>query len=432
MRTASRGARLRDRARAIDARTRVRYGKEVMKHRRVTATRGTMVVACWLAATGLLIPSQAQSMLASKGSRAKSAVSTRGATTHEARPGRLAKGRSKPQKKIRAGEAPTTSSSKGRTAAAGRGRPEKLVCAEAFDRAKETARESRFRAAKEWLARCARPNCARSLRQHCAALHAEVIALLPSVVPVLTDAADNTNRQIGVKVDGEILTSNLDGTAMAVDPGDHEFTFLKDGEVVATRRFTVEKRRRNQVVAVSLESQRHKSVALSPTTVAGDQAVEPEMGVMPVRMDDAIEDDGLVTEEAAPRVIRRVSPVRPANAQADQRTGSPWSAYALAGVGLLGVGGYGAFTLKGRADNDALIAGCKPDCSPTSVHHVRNLYLAADISLGIGVAALLASTYLFFRSDSAEESQRSRTSHISGLIVEPTSSGAVAAVGGTF
>ena len=118
--------------------------------------------------------------------------------------------------------------------------------------------------------------------------------------------------------------------------------------------------------------------------------------------------------------------------EADQRTGAPWSAYALAGVGLLGVGGYGAFTLKGLAENDALVALCKPDCNPTSVHHVRNLYLAADISLGVGVAALLGSTYLFLYSGGAEESPRARSGHISNVSIGPTPSGALATVAGTF
>lgn len=137
-------------------------------------------------------------------------------------------------------------------------------------------------------------------------------------------------------------------------------------------------------------------------------------------------------ERPAPSLLRRARPPAP-NVEEAPQTGTSWKAYALAGVGALGVGGYFTFNLKGSADNDALVVLCKPDCNPTSVRHVRNLYLAADISLGIGIAALVGSTYYFLRSEGAQQERpRSRESHVSALGVSPTSSGALATVGGTF
>jgi hypothetical protein len=226
---------------------------------------------------------------------------------------------------------------------------------------------------------------------------------------------------VEVRIDGEMLTSNLDGTAIIVDPGHHEFSFAKDGVVFATRNLAIEKGRRNQLVEVSFPTERHKSVALAPTPAVEERAAAPKPKVQSVRstqsmptaqITDAVEESGPVDEEPAPRVVRKEKPRR-ASIETDPKTGAPWSAYALAGVGLLGVGGYGVFVLKARADNDGLAALCKPDCLPTSVHHVRNLYLAADISLGIGVAALLGSTYLFLR-DNPKGPWRERWVHTAG------------------
>jgi hypothetical protein len=390
------------------------------KHRWTAVKKRTGLLVSTLGFLGLLIPSEAYSMPGPQGSDSV-LVSTFGATKHEGRRKRHARGKKKHQNKITAGEATPNGKAKPR----GRGRGAKVVCAEAFDRAKETVRGSQFRAAKEWFAKCARPNCGRALRRQCAVLHKEVIAALPTVVPVVTDATGPRSKDVEVKMDGEILTTHLDGTAIIVDPGDHEFTFAKDGEVLATRRFDVEKGQRDQIVAVTFPSRENKSVDLSPTPVAEEPAAAPEPSK--VQVTQAADESGPGDDEPAPRHPRRAS------VEADPRTGAPWSAYALAGVGLLGVGGYGAFTLKGRADNDALVALCKPNCDPTSVKHIRNTYLAADISLVIGVAALATSTYLFLRSDSAEEeSPRSRGGHISGLSIAPTPSGALATVGGSF
>jgi hypothetical protein len=391
----------------------------------IALNRRTVILVSLLGFLALPIRSEARSTSAHKASGAGGAPSARAEARHEGRRRHIAKGKSQHHKKNSVAEA--TTKTKASPKVPGRARQEKLACAEAFDKAKENVRDSHFRAAKEWFTRCARPTCDSGIRQQCAVFHEKVVAVLPTVVPVVSDDTGATNRQIEVKMDGETLTSNLDGTAIVVDPGDHEFTFVNDGEVFATRRLVIERGQRNQIVSASFQSQRHRSVSLSQTMVAGEQAgAEPA----PVQMTEVAEDN-VPVDKPAPRVVHGNQPRR-ASVQADERTGTPWSVYALAGVGLLGVGGYGAFTLKGRADNDALVQGCKPDCSPTSVHHIRNAYLAADISLGIGVAALLASTYLFLRSDSGEESRGSRASNISTLSVAPTSSGALATVGGTF
>jgi hypothetical protein len=323
-----------------------------------------------------------------------------------------------------------------------RGQPAKAACVAAFDKAKELAWASHLREANQWFAICAQSSCDRGMRQRCTTVHTKIAAILPSVVPVVTDAAGALSQEIVVKMDGALLTSNLDGSAIVVDPGEHQFTFAKDGEIFATRRLALEKGQQHQLVSASLESGKHADVEASATggADAGDEkrsaaaaaAPKPAPPLRKLQTIHAAAESEPVDEEAAPTLLRRENSRRPSEA-ADARTGAPWSAYALAGVGVLGVGGYFTFNLKGSADNDALVVLCKPNCNPTSVRHVRNIYLAADISLGIGLAALAGSTYLFLRSHGTEEeSPRSRTGSITGLSLAPTPSGGVATLGGTF
>ena len=67
------------------------------------------------------------------------------------------------------------------------------------------------------------------------------------------------------------------------------------------------------------------------------------------------------------------------------------------GSGLAAIAGYGVLTVWGRGDNDQL-AKCTPNCPQASVDHIHNLYLAADISLGVGVAAVLTGGWLWWRN----------------------------------
>jgi hypothetical protein len=61
------------------------------------------------------------------------------------------------------------------------------------------------------------------------------------------------------------------------------------------------------------------------------------------------------------------------------------------------------------------------------------IYLAADISLAVGVVALATSTYLYFRHP-AEEEGRS-TASLTGIRtfdLRPTAGGTLATIGGSF
>jgi hypothetical protein len=58
------------------------------------------------------------------------------------------------------------------------------------------------------------------------------------------------------------------------------------------------------------------------------------------------------------------------------------------------------------------------------------LYVASDISLGIGVAALATSVVWFLTSQPSKDKSQAKTSY--RLDVQPTRSGGVAAVSGSF
>ena len=102
----------------------------------------------------------------------------------------------------------------------------------------------------------------------------------------------------------------------------------------------------------------------------------------------------------------------------------------LTGVGVVGLGAGAVFTAWGRSDNNNL-SNCAPNCTDATLSHIRHVYQAADIAIGVGVAALAAAywSYAFLQS-SPGESKGSETAL--RLDVAPTSSGGFAAVSGRF
>jgi hypothetical protein len=105
--------------------------------------------------------------------------------------------------------------------------------------------------------------------------------------------------------------------------------------------------------------------------------------------------------------------------------------FVAAGVGLAGLGGYAVFTQWGRTDN-AELAQCAPNCDEASVEHIRKLYVAADVSLGVGVVALGAAAWLFFSGVDAKDPPPPGKTTAYSFDVKPSASGVLATVSGEF
>jgi hypothetical protein len=66
---------------------------------------------------------------------------------------------------------------------------------------------------------------------------------------------------------------------------------------------------------------------------------------------------------------------------------------------------------------------------PATVQHVKTLYLASDIALGVGVASLAAAFWTHMANRHTEEAGTQEALRVG---VVPTTSGGFASVSGTF
>jgi hypothetical protein len=293
--------------------------------------------------------------------------------------------------------------------AKGKDKDTRVACNTAYGEyksAQANEQAGRLRAARDQYQSCSRATCA-GLIQKCSAKYAALIADLPSVVPVVTDEAGEPCVDVQVKVDGEVVASRLDGRGIVVEPGVHEFAFLGDTGFSATRKVMIIEGEKNRPIAVTIPLRKAKAAIAQKAEPASTASVEPHAS----------------HEDSAPHEV-------PTAAEATTGSGGRSLVLPLSiwGGGLLAVAAGGILTAWGQQDN-ALLSRCSPNCSPSSVAHIRTLYTLSDISLGIGVAAIGVATWLVWPWKSREEPP-SQASYKFG--VNPTRTGAVASFEGAF
>jgi hypothetical protein len=101
--------------------------------------------------------------------------------------------------------------------------------------------------------------------------------------------------------------------------------------------------------------------------------------------------------------VVRVAPPAPA----PSTSGVPTAAWIVGGAGVasLAVGTYfGARALAKRSDSDALCTGdvCRDSAGPQAYDDAKTFSRVADVTLGLGLVAVAAASYLFLSSSSRE------------------------------
>jgi hypothetical protein len=269
-------------------------------------------------------------------------------------------------------------------------------------------------ARKEWQA-CIDDACG-NVSQSCLTRLSSLESWMPSVVPVVTDAAGLPKVDVEVKMDGEVLTTQLDGHGLPVEPGLHEFTFSADGKTLGTEKVLVADGQRNRLIAISLrdeaaERRRPAPPAESNTGEAPSERAAPESG----------ESSGTTTGSR----VDLDTPPEPSRSHGP----SAW-AWVSGAVGIAGLASGAMLTYWGRHDNDQL-SRCSPRCPTSSVDHIRTLYIASDITAGVGAASALVSIWLFASSMGSSGETRHHDSAYT-VDVRPTPAGGFASVSGQF
>lgn len=292
----------------------------------------------------------------------------------------------------------------------------KKACTAAWKSAQGFEQSNRLREAKESLEGCRNKTCTKGMRQQCEAKYKEVTANLPTVIPLVTDEQGGSKVDVQVTVDGALLTTRLDGQALPVNPGMHEFSFsTTDGGVFSNQKVVIAQGQHNRTIAATMRSKKSAAVAAAPV------ASEPEPNAEPEKSKHLL---SASSEESSGKEAT-------AEGAAQSSSGGPGPLpFVIGGVGLASLITGSIFIIKGNSENDKL-SQCTPYCTQETVDHVSSFYTAANISIGIGAAAVGVATVLLLTSGPSK-TEKPPTQASYKVDVQPTPSGAFATVSGQF
>jgi len=262
----------------------------------------------------------------------------------------------------------------------------KLECVAAHEQAQAERREGHLRAARKHLIVCARDACPALVRQDCGPWLGQVTEEQPTVVFAVRDAAGADATAVQVVVDGEVVAEHLDGLPIDLDPGAHRIRFvLPDGRTLE-----------------------------QPTMVrAGEKGREIRVAFGPA------------APSSAPPAAIALEPGPSTSGSGSPRLTAP--ALVAGTAGLVALGSWGYFGLSGHARQTDLQGSCAPNCPPSAIDDVRHRYLAADISLGVGVVSLGLAAYFVLTAGSPPAARDALRWSVS-----PLPGGGATTVGGDF
>jgi hypothetical protein len=265
-------------------------------------------------------------------------------------------------------------------------------CKADYQDAERQEQAGRLIDARKLLAGCARKACGKAMLASCTEMFNRVDAEVPTFVPRVLD---DPRTDIEVKVDGETVTSKLDGESIPLDPGLHTFTFAAGGGVFATRKLMIVEGMHDRPIAVTMHAADNNAEHPPENPPAGGEAGKPSGPVTP--------EPAAVSPSATPNAVPEVPVSDP---KPNVLSAVPW---VLGGIGVAGVG-VGAWLFStGKRDR---------------------VDVAVD-STAVGVGALAVAVVLFATSHPSKESPAPTTSLL--VDVHPLrEGGAFAAVGATF
>jgi hypothetical protein len=106
---------------------------------------------------------------------------------------------------------------------------DKQACSAAYAQTQTLRREGKLFSARAEALICMRDVCAEFIRTDCATWFGEIESSQPTVVFEVRDAAGQETSAVRVSLDGKPWLEKLDGSAKAVDPGQHVIRFEIDG-----------------------------------------------------------------------------------------------------------------------------------------------------------------------------------------------------------
>jgi hypothetical protein len=227
---------------------------------------------------------------------------------------------------------------------------DKAKCRASFEAAQTLRDEGKLSAAREEMTTCTRV-CPNAFAKLCEGWLGDVEKSIPTIVLRAVDGSGRDLVDVSVTLDGKPIATRLDGKSIALDPGTHVVKLAFEGAVV-TKEIVVAAGEKNRIVLATFAS--------------------------------------------------KPPPPQPVPAPVMERPSAPIAAFVVGGLGVVALGGFAYFGLKGDSDHHALVDSCSKtaSCTQEDKDKVLREWRTADVFLASGVVLLGVGTYLYVTHDS--------------------------------
>jgi hypothetical protein len=117
--------------------------------------------------------------------------------------------------------------------------PGQRECLEANESSIRARLDHKLLASREAALVCSQPSCPHEVQTACQDRLTQLSVAIPTLVFEAKDESGNDLSDVVVTVDGQPFAARLDGTPVAVDPGEHTFEFAAPGRAKRTKRLVV-------------------------------------------------------------------------------------------------------------------------------------------------------------------------------------------------
>ncbi len=241
---------------------------------------------------------------------------------------------------------------------------DKAACIAAVDRAQKRESQKLLVSARADFVACASDTCPAAIREDCARSLLAVDAALPTVVFSAVADGGGDATDVSVTIDGVQVLSQLDGKALALDPGPHAVRFQRRGGRVVEMQVVAREGEKARVIQISFKTE---DTASAPPPVA---PAPLSVATAPVTKLDS-------PKERAP------VPVVPV------------------GLGVLGAVGLGTalvLRLNASAEADNLRNTCAPACDPGARDALSDRIVLSNVALGLGLSLLAGAAVTWLLS----------------------------------
>jgi hypothetical protein len=159
------------------------------------------------------------------------------------------------------------------------------ACIAANDQGIDLRKRGQLLEARKAFAQCASPACGAEMEEACEKGIAETNELLPAIVFVPKNGVGEDVSGVKLYVDGAAYSDTLDGSAVVVDPGEHEFRFEVSGQQPVTKRFVLREHEQDRREEILIGPRPRPPPAPKTTTSPPPSVIFVNQGQKPVELD---------------------------------------------------------------------------------------------------------------------------------------------------